>query len=139
MLSKNIPVPSINGPVLAISQIIINFMSSAAETELSGLFISAKAMVPLQNILMKMGWPQPPLPVQCDNSTAIGVTNKPWICAYGGSAAATPKTTFATTGHQETKTSPTTVQSIIPPCTIWPTGQLIQGKQVTPQLTTRVC
>ena len=64
MLSKNTPVPSLNGTVLTIAQIIKNVMSSAAEAELSGLFICAKAMVPLQKNLMEMGWPQPPSPVQ---------------------------------------------------------------------------
>ena len=76
MLSENNPVPSLNGPVLTITQIIKNVMSSAAEAELSGLFIFTKAMVPLQNTLMEMGWPRLPSPVQCDNSTAIGVINK---------------------------------------------------------------
>ena len=32
-------------------------------------------MIPLRNTLIEMGWPQPPFPVQCDNSTATGVTN----------------------------------------------------------------
>ena len=63
MLSKNTPVPSINGPILTIAQIIKNVMSSAAEDKLSGLFICAKAMIPLRNTLMKMGWPQPPSPI----------------------------------------------------------------------------
>ena len=39
MLSKNTPVPALNGPVLTIAQVIKNVMSSAAEVELSGLFI----------------------------------------------------------------------------------------------------
>ena len=39
MLSENTPVPSLNGPVLTIAQIIKNVMSSAAEAKLSGLFI----------------------------------------------------------------------------------------------------
>ena len=47
MLSENTPVPSLNGPVLTIAQIIKNVMSSAAEAELSGLFICAKGIVPL--------------------------------------------------------------------------------------------
>ena len=42
MLSENIPVPTYNGPMLTIAQIIRNFMSSAAEAELAGLFICAK-------------------------------------------------------------------------------------------------
>ena len=76
MLSENTPVPSLNGPVLKIAQIIKNVMSSAAEAEISGLFICAKAMIPLRNTLIEMGWPQLPSPVQYDNSTATGVTNK---------------------------------------------------------------
>ena len=79
MLSENIPVPSLNGPVLKIAQIIKNVMYSAAEAKLSGLFICAKAMIPLRNNLIEMGWLQPPSPVQCDNSTATGVTNKTMV------------------------------------------------------------
>ena len=79
MLSENIPVPSLDGPVLTIYQIIKNVISSAAEAELSGLFICAKAMVPLRNILMEMGWTLPHLPVQCNNYFAIGVTNKTMV------------------------------------------------------------
>ena len=55
MLSENTPVPSLNGPVLTIAQIIKNVMSSAAEAKLSGLFICAKAMIPLRKTLMEMG------------------------------------------------------------------------------------
>ena len=79
MLSLNTPVPSLNGPVLTIAQMIEKVMSSAAEAELSGLFICAKAMIPLRNTLMEMGWPQPPSPIHCDNSTATGVTNKTMV------------------------------------------------------------
>ena len=57
ILSEDTPVPSINRPVLTISQIIKNIMSSAAEAKISGLFICAKSMVPLLNTLMEMGWP----------------------------------------------------------------------------------
>ena len=80
MLSENTPVPSLNEPILTIAQIMKNVMSSAAEAQLYGLFICAKAMIPLRNTLLEMGWPQPPSPVQCDNSTATGVTNKTMVC-----------------------------------------------------------
>ena len=33
-------------------------------------------MVPLHQALIEMGWPQPRSPIQCDNSTAIGVANE---------------------------------------------------------------
>ena len=79
ILYEDNPVTSNNWPILTIAQIIKNVMSSAAEAELSGLFICAKAMIPLRNTLLEMGWPQPPSPVQCDNSTATGVTNKTMV------------------------------------------------------------
>ena len=79
MLSENTPVTSLNGPVLTISQIINTIMYLAPEADLSGLFICYKAMIPLKNTLVKMGWPQPPSPVQCDNSTATGVTNNTMV------------------------------------------------------------
>ena len=52
MLSENVPAPTYNGPVLTVAQIIQNVMSSAAESELAGLFICAKAMVPLRQSLI---------------------------------------------------------------------------------------
>ena len=51
-------------------------MASAAEAELAALYITAKKMVPLHNTLIEMGWPQPKSPIQTDNSTAVGFTNK---------------------------------------------------------------
>jgi hypothetical protein len=76
MLSEDTPVPTFNGPVLTISQIIKFVASSAAEAELAGLYICAKEMVPLRNSLIEMGWPQPKSPIQTDNTTALGVANK---------------------------------------------------------------
>jgi hypothetical protein len=74
-LTENDPIPRLNGPVLTISQIVKFVMASAAEAELSALFITAREMVPLRNTLIEMGWPQPPSPIQTDNSTAVGFTN----------------------------------------------------------------
>ena len=76
MLSEDVPVPRYNGPVLAIAQIIKCVMSSAAEAELAGLYICAKEMAPLRQSLIEMVWPHPQSPIQCKNSTAIGVANK---------------------------------------------------------------
>jgi hypothetical protein len=50
-------------------------MSSAAKAELGALYTTTKEMAPLRQILSKMGWPQARMPIQMDNSTAIGVTN----------------------------------------------------------------
>ena len=76
MLSEDVPIPSYNGLILTISQIIKCVMSSAAEADLAGLYIFAKEIVPLRQALVKMDWPQPQSPIQCDNSNAIGVDNE---------------------------------------------------------------
>ena len=51
-------------------------MDSAAEAKMAVLYITAKMMITLRNTLIEMGWPQPKSPIQEDNSTAIGFTNK---------------------------------------------------------------
>jgi hypothetical protein len=50
-------------------------MSSAAEAELGALYLNAKETVYLRQILHEMGHPQPPTPIQMDNTTASGVVN----------------------------------------------------------------
>ena len=55
--SDNDPISRNNGPVLSLAQIINAVMYSASEAELSGLFITAKAMVPLRQTLKEMKWP----------------------------------------------------------------------------------
>jgi hypothetical protein len=76
MLSEDVPIPTFNGPVLTLSQIIKFVASSTTEAELVGLYICAKEMVPLRNSLVEMGWPQPKSPIQTDNTTALGIANK---------------------------------------------------------------
>ena len=65
--------PPNNGAVLTIAQIIKNVMSSAAEAELSALFINCREAVPARHTLEEMGHKQPPTPMQTDNTTALGV------------------------------------------------------------------
>ena len=50
-------------------------MSSASEAELGALFVTAKELVTIHHTLVEMVWPQPPTPIQTDNSTAAGVVN----------------------------------------------------------------
>jgi hypothetical protein len=75
-LSKNDPFPRFNGAVLSITQIIKSVMASAAKAELVALFVTAREMIPHRQTLIDMGWPQPKSPIQTNNSTAAGVTNK---------------------------------------------------------------
>jgi hypothetical protein len=72
---ENIPFPPINGPVLVTANIIKETVSSAAEAELAALFHNAQEALPLRHALIELGHPQPPSPMQTDNSTAAGLAN----------------------------------------------------------------
>jgi hypothetical protein len=64
-----------NGALLTTSIIMRNVMSSAAEAECGALFNNTKEAVPLRTSLAEMGHPQPPTPVNVDNSTTVGFAN----------------------------------------------------------------
>jgi hypothetical protein len=68
------PVPS-NGAINVLCQIMREVVSSAAEAELGGVFHNAKEACPLRTCLEELGHPQPPTPIQTDNSTASGIAN----------------------------------------------------------------
>ena len=74
-MSNNVDIPPNNGAILNIAKIIKAVMSSAAEAEVGALFINAKEAVHIRNILHEMGHPQPPTPIQTDNTTANNVIN----------------------------------------------------------------
>jgi hypothetical protein len=75
-LSENKPFLRFNGAVLSIVQIIKFVMASATESKLAALFVTAREMIAHRQTLIFMGWSQPKSPIQTDNSTAAGVTNK---------------------------------------------------------------
>ena len=62
-LSENDSIPRWNGPVLTIIQIMKYVVSSAAEAEMTALFLTSKEMVPLRNTLTEMGRKQSPSPL----------------------------------------------------------------------------
>ncbi len=68
-------IPSDNGAILTVAQIMKAVMSSAAEAELAALYINAREAVYIRQILEAMGHKQPPTPIQTDNSTAVGIVN----------------------------------------------------------------
>ena len=74
-LSEDEPTPRQNFLILTIAKIIKFVMSSATKSELAAVFITVNKMVPLLQTLIEMRWPQPPSPLQTDNSAAAGVTN----------------------------------------------------------------
>ena len=59
-----------NGPIHVLTKIIKHVMSSAAETEVAGLFMNTQHAVPIRLTLEDMGHPQPPTPLRTDNLTA---------------------------------------------------------------------
>ncbi len=50
-------------------------VASAAEAELDALFYTCQEAAILRLTLEELGHPQPAMPVHCDNSTAIAITN----------------------------------------------------------------
>ena len=72
-MSEDIEYPENNEAVLTIAQIIKAVMSSAAEAELGALYINSREAIPQRHLLEQMGHPQPPTPIQVDNTTALGV------------------------------------------------------------------
>ena len=75
-LSNTAEYPTNNGSVLTVAKIIKSGMSSAAEAELSALFINCREAIPSRQALEEMGHKQPHTPMQTDNTTAHSfVTN----------------------------------------------------------------
>jgi hypothetical protein len=74
-MSNDTPQPHNNVAVLTIAQIIKAVMSLAAEAKIGALFISCREAVPACHTLEFLGHPQPPTPIQTDDTTAIGTIN----------------------------------------------------------------
>ncbi len=74
-MSNNEPIPSNNGAILTILQIIKAIMSSVAEAEIGALYINCKEAILTQHTLEYLGHKQPPTPMQTDNTTALGVVD----------------------------------------------------------------
>jgi hypothetical protein len=74
-MSRNTPCPHNNGAVLTIAQIIKAVMSSAAEAKIGALYINFWEAVPACHILEFLGHPQPPTPIQTNNTMALRVVN----------------------------------------------------------------
>jgi hypothetical protein len=65
-----------NGAVLIISKVLKQVMSSsAAKAEIGAVFINAKEGAVLRKTLEELGHPQPPTPMETDNTTATGYSN----------------------------------------------------------------
>jgi hypothetical protein len=65
-MSSNTPCPHNNDAVLTIAQ---------AEAKIGALYINCQVAVPACHTLEFLGHPQPPTPIQTDNTTELGVVN----------------------------------------------------------------
>eukprot|EP00804_Cyclotella_cryptica_P019448 CCRYP_006615-RA/>CCRYP_006615-RA protein AED:0.18 eAED:0.18 QI:0/0/0/1/1/1/3/0/869 len=65
----------LNGAITVLCTILKFVAASAAEAELSTLFLTAKEAKTMQLTLQELGHLQPPTPIHCDNSTTIGIVN----------------------------------------------------------------
>jgi hypothetical protein len=67
--------PKLSGAIHTTCKILRNVMASAAEAEVAGLFLNAQEAVLIRTMLEELGHPQPPTPLQADNSTTTGFAN----------------------------------------------------------------
>ena len=64
-----------NGAVLSTAQLLKVVISYAAEAELGAMFFNTREAIPVRKALAEMAHKQPRMPMQIDNSTAVGVAN----------------------------------------------------------------
>ncbi len=74
-MSSDTPCPHKNCAVLTIAQIIKAVMSLVAEAKIGALYINCQEAVPACHTLKILGHPQPPTPIQTNNTTALGIVN----------------------------------------------------------------
>jgi hypothetical protein len=74
-MSNDEAIPSNNGAIITILQIIKAVMSSAAEAEIAALYINCKEAIPTRHTDEYLGHKQQSTPMQTDNTTALGVVN----------------------------------------------------------------
>jgi hypothetical protein len=67
--------PPMNGAIHVLGSIRDFVLASATEAELGACFFNASEGVTLRIILHEMGHPQPPTPLQVDNSCDAGIVN----------------------------------------------------------------
>ena len=75
---KNAPdgnvIKPLNNPIHVECKYLRHVVTSAAESEVGGLFHNCQTAIPIRNCLLQMGHPQPPTPIKTDNTTARDFT-----------------------------------------------------------------
>ena len=63
----------LNGAMYNLCELLKFVAGSAAEAELGALFLCGQKVKIFRRTLEEMGHPQPPTPIHCDNTTAVGI------------------------------------------------------------------
>ncbi len=120
-MSSNTPHPYNNGLVLTIVQIIKAVMSLATKAKIGALYINCWEAVPACHTLEFLGHPQPPTPIQTDNTTVLGIINnnimkklKAMDMSTTGFGTESVRNNSDTAGHRAMKTKETTSPNIMP-------------------------
>ena len=66
---------TLNGPIHVIAKILCNVMGSATEVEIGASHTNGQEAIPICTALEEMGHPQPPTPMQVNNTTEVGFAN----------------------------------------------------------------
>ena len=74
-VNKPPTLPTNNGAIHTLCQLIKTVMSSASKAEICATFINAKDALPIHTTLKELGHPQPPTPMKVDNTTSVGFAN----------------------------------------------------------------
>jgi hypothetical protein len=65
----------LNGGFFTLCAILLFVVAFTAEAELGALFLNCKLATILRLTLEEMGHPQLPTPINCNNSTMVGIAN----------------------------------------------------------------
>ena len=69
-------VPTVNGILLVVCNIMRNNMPSAVEAKYGTIFVNTQTDVPIRTTLTEIWWKQGPTAIQVENSTAVGIATK---------------------------------------------------------------
>jgi hypothetical protein len=75
-LSDNARDPADNEMVPNLANRLKNVMSSTAEAKIVALFLNPRQSIPDRTTLIEMDHPQPPTPIQTENTTTLGFVGK---------------------------------------------------------------
>jgi hypothetical protein len=72
----------LNGVFFTLCSILCFVVTSVAEVKLGSLFLNCKQATIFHLTFEEMGHPQPPIPINWDDSTAVGIANNTVKCQH---------------------------------------------------------